>query len=159
VSLRLSGLTLTKIFDGAEHVLCNGFLIFDDLLNDHRLGEGLLNSLRHDRLSSSIQQLLLTVTERMCLNVTRSFSNTRVSLPVVVTSSLLARAKVTVRLLVHFGGFTFFFHRATLRVEDVLGRHANAGGNTEFVGSILLGNLLRPLVTSLVADAERLSNG
>ena len=113
MSIWLRDLTLSEIFDGAEHVLCNGFLILNNFLNDNSLGECLFNSLRHDRLGSSVEKLLLAVTERMCLDITSSISNARVSLPVIVTSSLLTRAEVAVRFLIHFGGFTSFLHGTT----------------------------------------------
>ena len=70
VSFWLRSLTLAKIFNGAEHVLCNGFLVLHNFLHDDRLGEGLLDPLGHDRLGGTVKQLLLTVTERMGLNVT-----------------------------------------------------------------------------------------
>ncbi len=46
--------TLTKILDRTEHVLCNGFLILDNFLNNHCFGEGLFNSLRHNRFGSTV---------------------------------------------------------------------------------------------------------
>lgn len=47
--------TLTKILNSTKHVLCNGFLVFNNFLNDNCLWEGLFNSLGHDRLGSTIE--------------------------------------------------------------------------------------------------------
>ena len=38
-------LALTKVFYCSKHVLCNGFLVFNDLLNDDCFREALFNSL------------------------------------------------------------------------------------------------------------------
>ena len=131
VTFGLRGLTLAKVFNSAKHVLCNGFLVLNDLLHDDRLGEGLLDPLGHDRLGGAVEQLLLAVTERMRLHVTSCVGDSRICRPVVVTRSLLPRAEVTVRSLVHFGGFIFFFHRAARWIEHVLCVHTDACGHTE----------------------------
>ena len=131
VSFWLRSLTLAKIFNGAKHVLCNGFLVLHNFLHDDRLGEGLLDPLGHDRLGGTVKQLLLTVTEWMSLNVTSCVGNSRICLPVVVSCPLLTRAKVTVRSLVHFGGFIFFFHGAARWIEHILCIHTDACGYTE----------------------------
>ena len=158
MSLRLGGLSLSEVFDGPEHVLCNGFLILNNFLNDDGLWESFFDSLGHDGLCSSVKQLLFTVAERMSLDVTCSISNTGVCLPIVVTSSLLTWAEITVSFLVHFGGFTFFFHRSTIGVKYILGRHADSRGNTVRVLLSCLSNLLGPVVTSLIAHTKRFTD-
>lgn len=115
--------TLAKIFDSTKHVICNSFLILDNFLNDHCLGEALLNALGHDRFGSTVEQLLLTISESMRLYIALDLSDTAIGLPVVVTSALLAWLEVTVRALVHLGRFTFFFVTALIRVKDVFSIH------------------------------------
>ena len=156
---RLRGLTLTKIFNTTEHVLCNGFLVFNNFLHDDRLGESLLDPLGHDGLGSTVKQFLLAITERMGLNVTSCLGNARICLPVVVTCSLLSRAEVAVRSLVHFGSFIFFFHCSACWVENILCRHTDSGRYAKRVLVAPLLDLIRPLINSLVALSERLSNG
>lgn len=114
-------LSLTQVFDGTKHVLCNGFLVLDNLLDDDGLGEALLDAFRHDGFCRSVKQLLLTVAEGVCLDWAGSISDTRVGSPVVVASSLLARTEVTVRALIHFLCLVFLLHGASRWVEDILG--------------------------------------
>lgn len=61
--------TLTKILNSTKHVLCNGFLVFNNFLNDNCLWEGFFNSFRHQRLGSTIEQSLLTIAEGVSLDV------------------------------------------------------------------------------------------
>jgi len=60
-------LTLTQVLYGSEHVLCNGFLILDNLLNDHGLGEGLLIALWLHRPLCSVEQPLLAIAKSVSL--------------------------------------------------------------------------------------------
>lgn len=122
---------LTKVFDSSEHVLCNGFLILHDFLNDNRFRETLLDSLRLDRFGSTSKESLLSVTERMGENVASALSNFHVTCPVVVSLLLFAGAEVTVRLLVHLGRVLLFLETASERVEHVLGRHTCGCWDTE----------------------------
>ena len=149
--------SLTKVFDLAEHVLCNGFLIFDDFLNDHGLGEGLVDSLGHYGLSRSVKQLLLAITEGVGLNTSVQLCNALVGLPVVVARALLARCEVSMGALVHLLSFISFFIRALGRVEYVLGIHGGTSWHTESV--VLVLGLLGPVVAALVALTEGLANG
>ena len=102
---------------------------------------------------------MLTVAEGVCLDRAGSISDARVGLPVVVASPLLAGTKVTVRALIHFLCLVFLLHGASRWVEDILSRDTIAGLYAECVLALLLGYLLWPLVTTLVALTERLTNG
>ena len=157
VVLVLLCLALTKILNSAKHVLCNGFLILDDLLNDDSLGEGLVDALGHDGLSRTVEQSLLAVTESVGLDIARSSSDAVVGLPVVVSGPLLARAEVTVRLLVHLLRFALFLVGALVRVEDILSVHGDTSGNT--VGVLGLLDLFGQVVASLVGLTERFTHG
>lgn len=152
------GLTLTEILYGAEHVLCNGFLVLDDLLDNNGLGETLIDSLGHDGLSGSVKKLLFAVAESMSLHVTGGIRNPRVGLPVVVASALLSRSEVTMSTLVHLGSFASLLHRSTLWVKDILGIHAVASCDTVRVLVATILHLLRPVVSSLIANTKRLSH-
>ena len=95
----------------------------------------------------------------MCLDRAGTISDARVSLPVVVTSPLFAGTKVTVRALIHFLSLVFLLHGASRWVEDILSRDTIAGLYAECVLALLLGYLLWPLVTTLVALTKGLTNG
>jgi hypothetical protein len=150
-------LALAEVFDCSEHVLCNGFLVLNDFLNDDSFREGLFDTLGHDRFGSSVKEFLLTVAEWVSLHVSSGAGYARVCLPVVVTGLLFTGAKIAVRLLVHHGSVAFFFQRSSGGVKDVLSRHGVTSGDTE--GVVLLYHLLGPLVSTLVALAKRLTHG
>lgn len=133
-------------------------MILNDLLNNHRLGESLLDALGHDGLGSAVKQLLLAVAERVGNHVTGSVSDAGVRLPVVVAGPLLARTEVAVSLLVHFFSFAPLLHGACSRVEDILGVGGGMRGHTEAM-VLLGGDLLGPLVATLVRLAEGLAHG
>ena len=115
-------LPLTQVFDGTKHVLCNGFLVLDNLLNDDCLWEAFFGSLRLDGLGRSVEESLLAIAEGVLEDVTASVSDLRVR-PVVVSCPLLAGAVVSVCFLVHLGSFSFFFETASHGVQDFLSRH------------------------------------
>ena len=142
-------LTLTKVLHRAEHVLCNGFLVLDNLLNDDGLWEAFFRSLRLDGLGRSVEESLLAIAEGVLEDVTASVSDLRVR-PVVVSSPLLAGAVVSVCFLVHLGSFSFFFKTASHGVQDFLGRHLldDLCGHSEGVillatGPVLVAALVR----------------
>ena len=95
----------------------------------------------------------------MCLDWAGSISDTRVGSPVVVASSLLAGTEVTVRALIHFLCLVFLLHGASRWVEDILGRDTVAGWYAKCVLALLLSYLLWPIVYTLVALTEGLTNG
>ena len=150
-------LALTEVFNRSEHVLCNGFLVFNNLLNDNSFRETLLDTLWHNRFGSSVKQFLLAITKGVSLYVASVVCYTRIGLPVVVTGLLFTGAEVTVSLLIHLSGVSFFFQGATCWVKYFLGRNGVSGGHTEGVG--LLGYLFGPLVATLVTPTERFTNG
>ena len=149
--------TLTKILDRAEHVLCNGFLVFHDFLNDHRLRESLFDALGHDGLGSAVEQLLLSVAESVRLNVAVQLADAVIGLPIVIACALLTRAEIAVRALIHLGSFLLLLIRALVGVKHVLGVSRGTGGHTKRVISLLC--LLGPVVATLEALAERLAHG
>ena len=102
-------LALTEVFNRSEHVLCNGFLVFNNLLNDNSFRETLLDTLWHNRFGSSVKQFLLAITKGVSLYVASVVCYTRIGLPVVVTGLLFTGAEVTVSLLIHLSGVSFFF--------------------------------------------------
>ena len=63
------------------------------------------------------------------------------------------------RALIHFLCLVFLLHGASRWVEDILSRDTIAGLYAECVLALLLGYLLWPLVTTLVALTKGLTNG
>ena len=114
-------LALTKVFDSSKHVLCNGFLVLDNLLNDDRFWEAFVDSLRLNGLSRSSKEPLLSITEGMGKNIAGSICNLRVILPVVVSLLLLTWTEISMSFLVHLGRFLLFLKTASHRIENILG--------------------------------------
>lgn len=92
----------------------------------------------------------------MSLNIARGSGDAIVGLPVVVSRPLLARSEVSVRLLVHFRRFSFFFVRALVGVKDILRVHRDASSNT--IGVLRLHDLLGQVVATLIGLTERFTN-
>lgn len=145
-------LALTEILNGAEMVTRNGFHIFNDFLNNHSLGVGLLDSLMVDSLGGAIEQALLSEAEAVRFGLAL---DNGVAGPVVLADALLARVVVAVGAFVHFGVGCIFVSSAASREQDVLGLDAVLGGETK--SSLAVFSSLRPLVIPGVAFAEGLS--
>jgi len=94
---------LSKVSDFAQLVLHRASVVFNFLLYDHGLREGLINALLVDRLSNSIEKLLLVVAERMLVWVHS---------PSVVALFLDAGSDVAVSFLIHGGYCGLFFIRS-----------------------------------------------
>ena len=92
----------------------------------------------------------------MSLNITLDLRDALIGLPVVVTRALLTRSEVTVRALVHFLSLALLLVGALRRIEDVLGVHRSSSWHSE--GVVLLLSLFRPVIASLVALTEGLSD-
>ena len=125
------GLALTKVFDRAKHVCCNGFLVLDNFLNNHCLWETFLDSFGLDRLGSASKESLLAIAEGMGQSIACAIGNPGICIPVVVSLPLLTGSEVSMGLLIHFSSFSFLLQAAPHGIEDIFGRHTDSGWNSE----------------------------
>ena len=113
--------TLSKILRFSKHVLSYSFMIFHCLLHDDSLWESRLKPLIVNGHSCTIKQPLFSISEPMLSGI---------DLPIVVSSFLLSRGKVTMSLCIHLSDlFTLIVH--ILRIKNFFGILTVESGNTE----------------------------
>lgn len=142
-------LTLAKVFGDSQEVGGNCPLVLNGFLDDDRLWEVLLWSLIMDGHGSAVEHLLLAETETVLAWV---------EVPVILPLFLLAWVEVAVGSLVHVVELGVVVSWISFRIEDFLGVHQALCVHSEGVGALVVDLFFGPVVTSLVALAERLSD-